>query len=150
MICHLLLSSVSVHHHPGVFPVELLAGHWESSSHSLEHIAHALVTALNLVLIVRLRLVDRSDNAFSIGALQWNARELLLETEVNVAVLEVVIVDLDRSGKLTALRVDEPGGLPFAAPERVEVRVDAANVDLQVAVLVEAQTGARRPVTIVL
>lgn len=108
------------------------------------------MTALNLVLIVRLRLVDRSDNAFSIGALQWNARELLLETEVNVAVLEVVIVDLDRSGKLTALRVDEPGGLPLAAPERVEVRVDAANVDLQVAVLVEAQTGARRPVTIVL
>ena len=63
---------------------------------------------LNLSLVVGLGLVDCSDDAICIGVLQWNSSELFLETKVDVAILKVVIVNLDASGKLIALCVDEP------------------------------------------
>ena len=49
-----------------------------------------------------------------------------------------MVVDFNSAGESARLRVDEPACLPLAAPERVEVRVDAAYVDLQVSILVEA------------
>ena len=98
----------SVHHHSWVRPVEFLTSHRQSSSHALEYVAHSLMHPLNLSLVVGLGLVDCSDDAICIGVLQWNSSELFLETKVDVAILKVVIVNLDASGKLIALCVDEP------------------------------------------
>lgn len=67
---------------------------------------------------------------------------------MDVASLKVVVVDLDGARKRVVLRVHEPRGLPLATPEVGEVGVDAADVDLQVAVLVEAQAGARSAVSV--
>ena len=67
---------------------------------------------------------------------------------MNVSVLEVVVVDLDGAGERVALGVDGPGGLPFAAPEVAEVRVDTADVDLQVAVLVKAEACSGRAILV--
>ena len=61
-----------------------------------------------------------------------------------------MVVDFDSTGEGAGLRVDEPACLPLAAPERVEIRVDAADVDLQVAILVEAQAGPCRSLAVVL
>ena len=38
--------------------------------------------------------------------------------------------------------------MPFATPEGIEVGVDAADINLEVAILVEAQAGSRRAITI--
>ena len=38
--------------------------------------------------------------------------------------------------------------MPFSTPEGIEVGVDAADINLEVAILVEAQTGSRRAITI--
>ena len=50
---------------------------------------------LDIGLILGLGRVDRLDNAFSIRILQCDACEIFLQTEMNVSVLEVVIVNLD-------------------------------------------------------
>jgi len=141
----------SLHLHGArVVPVELLAGDGESSAHALEDLADLLVHLLNPVLVHGFSFVDSCDDVFGVGLRQGNTLKALLETEVNIAILEVVVVDLDGAGEGASLRVDEPAGLPLAAPERREVRVDAADVDLQVSVLVEAQAGARRALSVVL
>ena len=44
--------------------------------------------------------------------------------------------------------IDEPRSLPFSTPEGIEVGVDAADINLEVAILVEAQAGSRRAITI--
>ncbi len=59
---------------------------------------------------------------------------------MDISLLEVVVVDLDRARESVSLSVYLPGGLPLTAPKVAEVRVDATNVDLQVAILVEAQS----------
>ena len=64
-------------------------------SHSLENVAHRLVGPLNLGLILGLSRVDRLDNARGIRILQHDACEISLQTEMDVSVLEVVIVNLD-------------------------------------------------------
>ena len=87
----------SVHHHSRVAPVELLACDGQCSSHALEDITHSLVGSLDLGLILGLGYVDRLDNALSIRILQRDACELFLQTEMNVSVLKVVIVNLDRT-----------------------------------------------------
>ena len=61
-----------------------------------------------------------------------------------------MVIDFDGSGEGTGLRINEPACLPLSAPERVEVSVDAADVDLQVAVLVEAQASPCRSLAVVL
>ena len=85
----------SVHHHSRVAPVELLACDGQYPSHALEDIAHRLMGFLDIGLILGLGRVDRLDNAFSIRILQCDACEIFLQTEMNVSVLEVVIVNLD-------------------------------------------------------
>ena len=69
---------------------------------------------------------------------------------MDIARLEVVVVDFDGTREGAGLRVNEPACLPLSAPERVEVSVDAADVDLQIAVLVEAKARPGRSLTIVL
>ena len=51
--------------------------------------------SLYLGLILGLGYVDRLDNALSIRIFQRDVRELFLEPEVDVSILEVVIVNLD-------------------------------------------------------
>ena len=46
------------------------------------------------------------------------------------------------------MRVNEPAGLPLSAPESLETSVDAANVDLEVAVLVEAEARSGRSISV--
>ena len=53
-----------------------------------------------------------------------------------------MIVDLNFAGKSVSLSIHEPRGLPLASPESVKVGVDAADVDLEVTVLVEAKASA--------
>ena len=85
----------SVHHHSWVAPVELLACDGQYPSHALEDVAHRFVGSLDLGLIFGLGYVDRLDNALSIRILQRDACEVFLQTEMNVSILEVVIVNLD-------------------------------------------------------
>jgi len=65
--------------------------------------------------------------------------ELLLNGKVDIAGLEVMVINLDNTGERARLRVNFPRCLPLAAPECLEVRIDAADVDLQISVLVKAQ-----------
>ncbi len=59
---------------------------------------------------------------------------------MDIALLEVVVVDLDRARKGVGLGVYLPRSLPLTAPKVAEIRVDATNVDLQVAILIEAKS----------
>lgn len=104
---------------------------------------------LDLSLVVAFSFGDGSDDVLSVGSCHWDVHELFLQGVLNVTGLEVVVVDLDGAGEGVGLGVDEPGGLPLARPEVVEASVDAADVDLQVAVLVEAEAGTRSSVLVV-
>ena len=121
----------------------------QGSSHALEDVIHVLVHPLDRLLVVSFSFIDRSDDVLGVGSSKRDVCEILLECELDVACLEVVVVDLDFSGEGVRLGVDEPRGLPLTAPESAEVRVDAADVDLQVAVLVEAEAGTGGAVTVV-
>jgi hypothetical protein len=118
-----------------------LASDGQGSSHALEDVIHVLVHPLNRLLVVSFSFIDRSDDALSVGSSERDVCEVLLESELDVTCLEVVVVDLDFAGEGVGLGVYEPRGLPLTAPESGEVRVDAADVDLQVTVLVEAEAG---------
>ena len=61
-----------------------------------------------------------------------------------------MVVDFNSAGECARLRVDEPACLPLAAPKGVKIGVDAADVDLQVAILVEAQARSCRSLAVVL
>ena len=50
-----------------------------------------------------------------------------------------MVVDFHGAVELIVLRVDDPLGLPFASPACFELEVYARNVDLQVAILIEAE-----------
>jgi len=85
----------SVHHHSWVAPVEFLASDGKGSPHALEDIRHALVHPFNLSLIICLSPFNYSNDTFSICILQRDRREFFLQSEMDVTVLKVVIVDLD-------------------------------------------------------
>ena len=106
------------------------------------------MSSLNHRLVISFGSLDGGDDAVGIGGLQRDVSEVLLKTEVDVAVLEVVVVHLDAAGEGVGLRVDEPAGLPLSAPESLEAGVDAADVDLEVAVLVEAEAGSGRSISV--
>ena len=106
------------------------------------------MSSLNHRLVISFGSLDGGDDALGIGGLQWDVSEVLLEAEVDVAVLEVVIVHLDAAGEGVGLRVNEPAGLPLSAPEGLEAGVDAADVDLEVAVLVEAEARSGRSISV--
>ena len=50
---------------------------------------------LNCLLVVRLSLVDGSNDVFTIGSRKRDIGKLLVQCELDVAGLEVVVVDLD-------------------------------------------------------
>ena len=106
------------------------------------------MSSLNHRLVISFGSLDGGDDALGIGGLQWDVSEVLLEAEVDVAVLEVVIVHLDAAGEGVGLRVNEPAGLPLSTPEGLEAGVDAADVDLEVAVLVEAEARSGRSISV--
>ena len=62
--------------------------------------------SLDRSLIVSFSLVDRSYDAITIGSLKRNVGEVSIEAEMNVSILEVVIVNLDRSRECTVLGVN--------------------------------------------
>ena len=62
--------------------------------------------SLNRSLIVSFSLVDRSYDAITIGSLKRNVGKVSIEAEMNVSILEVVIVNLDRSRECTVLGVN--------------------------------------------
>ena len=62
--------------------------------------------SLNRSLIVSFSLVDRSYDAITIGSLKRNVGEVSIEAEMNVSILEVVIVNLDRSRECIVLGVN--------------------------------------------
>jgi len=68
---------------------------------------------------------------------------------MDIAVLEVVVVNIDRAGESIGLGVNGPGSLPFSTPESVEVGVDAADIDLEVAILVETKAGASGTILVI-
>ena len=106
------------------------------------------MSSLDYRLVISFGSLDGGDDALGIGGLQWDVSEVLLEAEVDVAVLEVVIVHLDAAGEGVGLRVNEPAGLPLSTPEGLEAGVDAADVDLEVAVLVEAEARSGRSISV--
>ena len=136
-------------HHPGVVPVEFLASDGKDAAHALEDVAHVFVHLLDLHLVRSFSSIDGGDDVFAVGCLQGDVGELLVQGELDVALLEVVVVDVDPAGQSVRRGVDSPDGLPLPAPEVGEVRVDAADVDLQLAFAVEAEAGARRTVPVV-
>lgn len=93
--------------------------------------------------------MDGCDDARRVGLRQRDVSEILIKSEVDVSILKVMVVDLDGTTQGVGLGVDEPAGLPLTSPEVVEVEVDAADVDLQVALLVEAEAGTRRSILVV-
>ena len=125
-----------------------MACHGQGPAHALENISHVLVRSLDHRLVISFGLPDGGDDALGIGGLQRDVSEVLLQTEVDVAVLEVVIVHLDAAGEGVGLRVDKPAGLPLSTPEGLETSVDAADVDLEVAVLVEAEACSGRSISV--
>lgn len=139
----------SVLQHAGVGPVHLGASHGEGAAHPLEDVTHVLVLRFDGHLVLSFSFADRGQDIVGVGLRKRNVCEGSLQAEVNVSLLEVVVVDLDGARKCVGLGVYKPGGLPLTSPESLEVGVDAADVNLQVAVLVEAETSARRALLVV-
>ena len=125
-----------------------MACHGQGPAHALENISHVLVRSLDHRLVISFGLPDGGDDALGIGGLQRDVSEVLLQTEVDVAVLEVVVVHLDAAGEGVGLRVDKPAGLPLSTPKGLKAGVDAADVDLEVAVLVEAEACSGRSISV--
>lgn len=65
-----------------------------------------------------------------------------VHVELDVSCLEVMVVDFDAATDRGVLGVNEPLRLPFATPEGWEVQVNARDVNLQLACLVEAETSS--------
>lgn len=99
---------LSVHHHPRVVPVEFLSGDGEGSPHALHGVAHSLMHPLDVLLILCFSSVDRCDDAISVSVFQRDVLEVFVKAEVDVAMLKVVIVDLDGTIECIVLRVDFP------------------------------------------
>ena len=59
-----------------------------------------------------------------------------------------MVVDIDMAVDLVVLSVNNPLGLPLAAPACFELEINAADVDLEVPVLVKAETGPCSPVAV--
>jgi len=59
-----------------------------------------------------------------------------------------MVVDIDMAVDLVVLGVNDPLSLPLAAPACFELEVNAADIDLEVSVLVKAETGSRSSVAV--
>jgi hypothetical protein len=132
-------------------PVEFLARDGQLFAHSLENLVLRVIQCvLDDGLVGSLVLVDGGHDDGGVGGLQVHVLILAHKVELDVASLPVVIIDLDDAVQLLVLDVDGPLGLPLARPEVVQLQVDARDVHLQVARLVEAQRGAGSVLLVVL
>jgi len=59
-----------------------------------------------------------------------------------------MVVDIDMAVDLVVLGVNDPLGLPLATPARFKLEVNAADIDLEISILVKAETGSRSPVAV--
>lgn len=82
-----------------------------------------------------------SNDSRSVGRSNRSWFDRLIHVELDVTGLKVMVIDFDRAADSGVLGVHEPLRLPLAAPVSREVKVDARNVDLELTLLVEAQTG---------
>jgi len=140
----------SVHQKLGLVPVELGARHWQYSSHALED---AVLQAFfqdffHRVLVGGLRVLDCFHDVGTVCRGDWDWTEIFAKVKLDVSFLEVMVVDIDMAVDLVVLGVDNPLGLPLAAPARFKLEVNAADIDLEVSILVKAETGSRRPVAV--
>lgn len=129
-------------HHLGFVPVEFLAAYRNHSTHFLHHaLLHLLEHFFDRGLVGRFNLVNLLTDRLAIAALQCDSIKLLIEVELDIAVLKEVVVHTDGPSYCLSLNINDPLRLPLTAPAVAQIQIDAADVDLQVADLVEAQTG---------
>lgn len=100
-------------------------------------------------LVLAFSFTDGTYNADTICLLDRDVGKGPIKAIVDVTLFEIVVVDLDGARETISLRVDHPGGLPLTAPEVAEVSVDAADIDLQVAILVEAKGSASCSISVI-
>lgn len=140
----------SVHQQLGLVPIELGARHWQYSSHALED---AVLEAFfedffDRVLVGGLSVLDRLDDVGTVCGGDWNGTEIFTKVKLDISFLEVMVVDIDMAVDLVVLGVNDPLSLPLAAPACFELEVNAADIDLEVSVLVKAETGSRSSVAV--
>lgn len=134
----------------GVGPVEFLAGDGQRAAHAFKDVTHVIVHGINSLLVGSLSFADSSDDVLAVSSCQRDVSEVFLQGELNVTLFVVVVVDLDGARDGVGLHVDEPGRLPLARPEVFEVSVDAADIYLQLSILVEAEGSTCCAVLVVL
>ena len=122
-------------HHLRLVPVEFGASDGHEPAHFLKHaLAQIFVHALDLQLVGTLEPVYLAADAGAVRCGQCTRCKGLAEVELDISHLEVVVVHFDGAAQHLRLRVHRPLGLPLAAPVGVEVKIDAADVNLEVAV----------------
>jgi hypothetical protein len=78
---------------------------------------------------IRFASADEVHDGLGIGsALKSTASNVLLHVELDVPLLKIVVVYLDRSLCGSCSKVDVPGRLPFSAPVVLEVEVVARDL----------------------
>lgn len=74
-------------------------------------------------------LLNKLDNIFGIGILEFSFDIVFLEVELYVSLLKIVIVHLDRSSDLSRSQVKLPSGQPFSSPVVGKVQVVARDLN---------------------
>ena len=67
-----------------------------------------------------------------------------MQRKLNVSLLKVVIINAHNPTKRLVLRIDNPLGLPLAAPKGLVIQVDATDVNLEALLCVETERSASR------
>ena len=132
-------------HRLSVVPVKLLASHRQAATHAFEDaVLESFLEGLDSHLVVGLELFDCGYDARTISGGDRGGLDDFVHVELDVSCLEVMVVDFDAATNRGVLGVNEPLRLPFATPEGWEVQVNARDVNLQLACLVEAETSSGR------
>jgi len=80
----------------------------QGSSHALENITDVLVHPFNRLLVVGFSFIDSGDDVGGISSRKRNVLEILFQRILDVARLEIVVVDLNFAREDIGLGVDEP------------------------------------------
>lgn len=108
----------SVHHQLGFLPVELLARHWQYSSHALEDSVFQTFFKdfFNGVLVRCLGILDGFDNVGAVSSGDWDGSEIFTKVKLDVSFLEVVVVDVNMAVDGVIRGVHDPLCLPLTSP----------------------------------
>ena len=108
-------------------PIKLGPSHRYYSPHALQQLLRDLrVHLFQAVLVVGLRTPDDLYYGAAGLLLGFLGGDVLLQVELDVALLEVVVVHTDVAGDCRAIvDIDGPGGGPLTAPEILEIQVVA-------------------------